>query len=82
MDVDRGCTRHHPADEHQELVQEGHGDPADQAGHPVGDDDGCGTMVGYVDDGAYSYASPDPYVLSQVVTDKYNKLEDWMNVEC
>ena len=38
-----------------------------------------GILVGYVDDGAYSYASPDPYVLSQVLTDKYNKLEDWMN---
>ena len=39
-----------------------------------------GILVGYVDDGAYSYASPDPYVLSQVLTDNYNnKLEDWMN---
>ena len=38
-----------------------------------------GILVGYVDDGAYSYASPDPYVLSQVLTDKYNKLENWMN---
>jgi hypothetical protein len=82
QEVDRGCTRHHQAAEHQDLVQvgnEGHGDQAGQAGHLVGDDDGCGLLVGYVDDGAYSYASPDPYVLSQVLTDKYNKLEDWMN---
>ena len=36
-------------------------------------------MVGYVDDGAYSYAHTDPVVLSQVLTAKYNKLEEWMN---
>ena len=35
--------------------------------------------MGYVDDGAYSYASPDPTVLSRVLTAKYKKLEDWMN---
>ena len=57
----------------------GHGGQAEQAGHPVEDDDGCGTLVGYVDDGAYSYSSPYPYVLSQVLTGKYNKLENWMN---
>ena len=36
-------------------------------------------MVGYVDDGAYSYAHDDPVVLSTVLTSKYNKLEEWMN---
>jgi hypothetical protein len=36
-------------------------------------------MVGYVDDGAYSYAHDNPTFLSQVLTNKYNKLEDWMN---
>jgi hypothetical protein len=36
-------------------------------------------MVGYVDDGAYSYAHHNPTVLSQVLTSKYNMLEDWMN---
>ena len=36
-------------------------------------------MVGYVDDGAYSYAHNDPAVLSHVLTYKYNKLEEWMN---
>jgi hypothetical protein len=40
---------------------------------------GCGVLVGYVDDGAYSYAHSDPAVLSNVLTYKYNKLEEWMN---
>ena len=39
----------------------------------------CGDMVGYVDDGAYSYAHRDPVVLSQVLTRKYNLLEEWIN---
>ena len=41
--------------------------------------DKCGVMVGYVDDGAYSYASKDPTVLSRVLTEKYEKIEEWMN---
>ena len=36
-------------------------------------------MVGYVDDGAYSNAHDNPTVLSQMLTNKHNKLEDWMN---
>ena len=39
----------------------------------------CGALVGYVDDGAYSYAHSDPAVLSQVLTRKYNLLEDWIS---
>ena len=39
----------------------------------------CGELVGYVDDGAYSFANSDPYVISEVLTQKYNKLEEWMN---
>ena len=39
----------------------------------------CGTMVGYVDDGAYSYAHRDPAVLSQVLNRKNNLLEDWIS---
>ena len=39
----------------------------------------CGAMVGYVDDGAYSYAHSDPAVLSQVLTRKYNLLEEWIS---
>ena len=36
-------------------------------------------MVGYVDDGAYSYADKDPAVLSRELTRKYSMFEDWMN---
>ena len=42
-------------------------------------DDDCGNMVGYVDDGAYSYAHKDPAVLSRVLTTKHIMFEDWMN---
>ena len=40
---------------------------------------GCGVLVGYVDDGAYSYGEADPAVLSEVLTRKYDKLEQWMH---
>ena len=36
-------------------------------------------MIGYVDDGAYSYAHSDPAILSEVLTRKYNLLEEWVN---
>ena len=39
----------------------------------------CGELVGYVDDGAHSYAHRDPLVLSQVLSRKYVLLEDWIN---
>ena len=39
----------------------------------------CGELVGYVDDGAYSYAHSDPAVISRVLTEKYNMLEEWMS---
>ena len=39
----------------------------------------CGEMVGYVDDGAYSYAHKDPRVLSQVLNRKYSLLEEWIS---
>ena len=35
-------------------------------------------MVGYVDDGAYSYAHADPVVLSEVLSRKYSLIEDWI----
>ena len=35
--------------------------------------------MGYVDDGAYSYANTDPVILSGVLSRKYELLEDWMN---
>ena len=39
----------------------------------------CGELVGYVDDGAYSFAHKEPAVLSRVLTKKYSLLESWMN---
>ena len=36
-------------------------------------------MVGYVDDGAYNYAHYNPAVLSDVLSEKYDKLAEWMN---
>ena len=63
-DPHRGCARH--GDRHEGPVE------------PGGDGD-CGEMVGYVDDGAYSYAHSDPSVLSQVLTKKYSLMEDWIN---
>ena len=69
--VDRGCNRTAAGLRVQDEVIAG-----DVPGQALGD---CGEMVGYVDDGAYSYAHPNPAVLSQVLTAKYNLLEDWMN---
>ena len=39
----------------------------------------CGVMVGYVDDGAYSFSSSSPETLSAVLSEKYRLLADWMN---
>ena len=39
----------------------------------------CGELVGYVDDGAYSYAHPDPVILSRVLTRKFQLLENWVS---
>ena len=54
-----------------------------QGEHPEGTYDDavgdCGELVGYVDDGAYSYAHADPAILSSVLSTKYKDLEDWMN---
>ena len=36
-------------------------------------------MIGYVDDGAYSYAHSDPIILSEVLTRKFKLLEEWIN---
>ena len=64
QDHGRGCVRY-------QDQEQGHVEPGGR-----GD---CGAMVGYVDDGAYSYAHNDPAVLSQVLTRKYNLLEDWIS---
>ena len=61
--LDRGCRGHQ---------QEQGGSVA----VPGGD---CGELVGYVDDGAFSYSHTDPSVLSRVLTEKYNMLEEWMS---
>ena len=39
----------------------------------------CGELVGYVDDGAYSFGHQNPHVLSSVLSEKYTCLENWMN---
>ena len=44
-----------------------------------GESGDCGLLVGYVDDGAYSYAHSDPKVLSDVLSEKYSLIEDWIN---
>ena len=36
-------------------------------------------LVGYVDDGAYSFAHRDAAILSDTLSYKYRRLEDWMN---
>ena len=63
--LDRGCGQ-------QGQLQDG-------TAQQVQGDGGCGDLVGYVDDGAYSYAHNDPIILSRVLTEKYNLLENWMN---
>ena len=44
-----------------------------------GGEEDCGELVGYVDDGAYSFAHSNPKMISKVLTEKYNALEEWMN---
>ena len=39
----------------------------------------CGALVGYVDDGAYTYAHHDPSILSEVLTRKFKLLEEWIS---
>ena len=63
--VDRGCSDHWEQRGQEEDVG--------------GSDGGCGALVGYVDDGAYSFAHRDATKLSEVLTYKYRKLEMWMN---
>ena len=38
----------------------------------------CGGLVNYVDDGTYTYTNKDPDVLSEVLTDKYKIIEQYM----
>jgi hypothetical protein len=38
----------------------------------------CGSLVNYVDDATYSFASKDPVVLSNTLTNKYKTISDYM----
>ena len=53
--------------------------PADAEVQEAGGQGDCGELVGYVDDGAYSYAHKDPDILSTVITRKFKLIEDWVN---
>ena len=69
---------------HEHLVdghdlQRGCGGSQEQVHAEPGGESDCGTMVGYVDVGAYSYAHVDPVVLSQLLTRKYSLREDWIS---
>ena len=69
--------------DHLVNVQDVHRCCQAHAGEPQepdgGEGGGCGELVGYVDDGAFSFSHKDPEVLSRVLTQKYNQLEQWMN---
>jgi hypothetical protein len=63
------CDQPDGTHEHQVGGQDFHRGCAGGGGEgpaEEGGDGDCGDMVGYVDDGAYSYAHSDPSVLSQV----------------
>ena len=81
-DLKRGCGTVEHSLEVADLpvvAVEGQEDHLDHGRAIVPAEGSCGELVGYVDDGAYSYAHTDPVVLSRVLTEKYNLLEDWMN---
>ena len=65
QEVHRGCVA--------PMGEEGPGD------HGPGEQGDCGDLIGYVDDGAYSYSHSDPLVLSAVLSRKYTLLEGWIN---
>ena len=59
--------------------QRGCGDAVPAEAQVPGGPGDCGELVGYVDDGAYSYAHSDPVILSTVLTRKFNLLENWVS---
>ena len=63
----------------QPDVVHDHAVDAQEAHHGCDQPVECGEMVGYVDDGAFTYSHRDPAVLSQVLTRKYKMLEDWLS---
>ena len=74
QDLLRGCGGSDNAVSHDEQVQEPNNSDIQQR-----EENNCGELVGYVDDGAYGYAHHDPVTLLRVLTTKYEKLEYWMN---
>ena len=66
QDLHRGCF-------HDVQGQERPSQDVEPAAIQEGD---CGTLVGYVDNGAHSFVSEDPVIVSQVLS---RTLENWMN---
>ena len=80
------CDQPDTVHEHQVDGQDLHrgcgvaeGDQVAEGEQVQGGKGDCGNMIGYVDDGAYSYAHSDPATLSEVLTRKYSLLEEWIN---
>ena len=75
------CDQPDAIHEHHVVGQDLHRGCSNVAGveQVMGGQGDCGDMVGYVDDGAYSYAHFDPTTLSEVLTRKFNLLEEWIN---
>ena len=76
------CDQPDTVHEHQVVGQDQQrgcvGQSGDRDQVPGGQGD-CGALVGYVDDGTYSYAHADPEVLSAILSRKYKLLEEWIN---
>ena len=68
QDLHRGCD--HDVQEQQRPMQ--------KVMQAATQEPNCGTLVGYVDDGACSLAHSDPAILSQELSRKYSSLEIWM----
>ena len=75
------CDQPDAVHEHHVVGQDLHRGCGDDHGDDQvpGEQGDCGDMIGYVDDGAYSYAHSDPTTLSEVLTRKFKLLEEWIN---
>ena len=74
------CDQPDAVHEHQVVRQGLHrGCVAPRDDQGPGEQGDCGDLIGYVDDGAYSYAHSDPLVLSAVLSRKYTLLEGWIS---
>ena len=65
--------------EHQLVGQDFHRGCAGAGGEGPAVEGGDGDFEDMFDDRAYSYAQSDPSVLSQVLSRKYNLLEEWIH---